>query len=77
MFKVLVADSIANEGLEVFKKYKDIQVDVKTGLSPEDLSKIIGEYDGLVVRSATQFRGDVVNKAVKMKAVGRAGAGVD
>ncbi len=77
MFKVLIADSIAKEGLEVFRQYKDIQVDVKTGLSPEELSKIIGEYDGLVVRSATQFKGDVVNKAVKMKAVGRAGAGVD
>jgi len=77
MFKILVSDSIAKEGLEAFKEYKDIQVDVKTGLPPEELCKIIGEYDGLVVRSATQFKGEVVEKAVNMKVVGRAGAGVD
>jgi D-3-phosphoglycerate dehydrogenase / 2-oxoglutarate reductase len=77
MYKILVADSIAKEGLEAFKNYKDLAVDVKTGLSPEDLGKIIGDYDGLVVRSATQFKGDVVEKAHKMKVVGRAGAGVD
>src|SRR5512147_612610 len=77
MFKILVADSIAKEGLEAFKNYKDLTVEVKTGLSPEELGKIIGEYDGLVVRSATQFKGDVVEKASKMKVVGRAGAGVD
>jgi D-3-phosphoglycerate dehydrogenase len=77
MFKVLVSDSLSNESMEIFKNYKDIQVDVKTGLPPEELSKIIGEYDGLVVRSATKFKGEVLEKAVKMKVVGRAGAGVD
>ena len=77
MYKVLVADSIAKEGLEAFKDYKDLEVEVKTGLPPEELVKIIGEYDGLVVRSATKFRGEVAEKALKMKVVGRAGAGVD
>jgi D-3-phosphoglycerate dehydrogenase len=77
MYKVLVADNVEKEALEVFKDYKDIQVDIKTGLPPEELSKIIGDYDGLIVRSATQFKGEVINKAAKMKVVGRAGAGVD
>ena len=77
MYKILVADSIASEGLDVFKEYKDIQVDVKTGLPQEELLKIIHEYDGLVVRSATKFKGELVEKADKMKVVGRAGAGVD
>jgi len=77
MFKILIADNIANEGLTAFKEYEDIQVDVKTGLPPEELSKIIGDYDGLVVRSATQFKGELIEKATKMKVVGRAGAGVD
>lgn len=77
MYKVLVADSCAKEGLDVFNKYPDIKVDVKTGLSPEELCKIIGEYDGLVVRSSTNFKGEVVEAAKKMKVVGRAGAGVD
>jgi D-3-phosphoglycerate dehydrogenase / 2-oxoglutarate reductase len=77
MYKVLVADSCAKEGLDVFNKYPEIQIDVKTGLKPEELCEIIGEYDGLVVRSASQFKGDVVEAAKKMKVVGRAGAGVD
>ena len=77
MFKILVSDSIAKEGLLAFEEYKNIKVDVKTGLPAEELAKIIGEYDGLVVRSATQFKGDVVEKAINMKVVGRAGAGVD
>ncbi len=77
MYKVLVADSCAKEGLDVFKKYPEIQVDVKTGLSPDELCEIIGDYDGLVVRSATEFKGKVVDAANKMKVVGRAGAGVD
>jgi len=77
MFKILVADSIAKEGLEAFKAYKNLQVDVKTGLPAEELVKIIADYDGLVVRSATQFKGELVEKATKMKVVGRAGAGVD
>lgn len=77
MYKVLVADSIAEEGLEAFKEYSDLQIDVNTGLTPEQLGEIIGEYDGLVVRSASNFRGEVIPKATKMKVVGRAGAGVD
>ena len=77
MFKVLVADSIANEGIETLKEYKNISVDVKTGLKPEELENIIHEYDALIVRSATQFKGKLVEKATKMKVVGRAGAGVD
>ncbi len=77
MFKVLVADSCSKEGLDVFKKYPEIQVDVKTGLSPEELCGIIGDYEGLVVRSSTQFKGNVIDAAKKMKVVGRAGAGVD
>ena len=77
MFKVLIADNVADEGLNVFKDYKGIHVDVNTGLSPDELAKIIGDYDGLVVRSATKFKGEVLEKAVKMKVVGRAGAGVD
>jgi len=77
MYKLLVADNMANEGLDVLKKYKDIEVDVKTGLPPEELSKIIGDYDALIVRSASQFKGEVLENAKKMKVVGRAGAGVD
>lgn len=77
MHKVLISDGFADEGLAVFKQYKDIKVDVKKGVTPEELLNMIGDYDGLIVRSATKFKGPVVDKAKKIKAIGRAGAGVD
>ncbi len=54
--KVLVSDKLSPTGVEIFEKAKGIEVDVKTNLSPEELKAIIGEYDGLVVRSATKVK---------------------
>lgn len=52
-------------------------VDEKFGLPPDELKKIIGEYDGLIVRSATKVTADLINAAKKLKVIGRAGSGVD
>ena len=76
-FKVLVSDPLAQEGIDLLQSHSDVQVDVNTGLPPEELAKIIGEYDGLVIRSGTQVTADILAKAVKLKVVGRAGVGVD
>ncbi len=76
-FKVLVSDSLAKEGVEILKKAPGIEVDVKTGLKPDELKAIIGQYDGLAVRSATNVTADVIAIAEKMKVIGRAGIGVD
>jgi D-3-phosphoglycerate dehydrogenase len=77
MFKVLVADPIAEQGIDIFKKEKDIQTDVKLKLKPEELKAIIGEYDALAVRSETKVTADILDAAKKMKVIGRAGVGVD
>ncbi len=61
---------------KIFEKNK-ISVDVKTGLSEEDIIKIIPEYDGMVVRSATKVTKKIILAANKLKVIGRAGAGVD
>ncbi len=75
MPKVLVADPIAPEGIEILKKVAE--VDVKTGLSKDELAAIIGEYDALAVRSETKVTGEIIAKADKLKIIGRAGVGVD
>ena len=75
--KVLVSDKLSPQGVEILQKGKGITVDVKTGLSPEELRSIIGEYDGLVVRSATTVTADIIDAATKLKVIGRAGVGVD
>jgi len=73
--KVLVSDSLSDKGIEILKK--EVDVDIKTGMSPDELKSCIGEYDALVVRSQTQVTADVIEAAKKLKIIGRAGVGVD
>ena len=61
---------------KIFDK-NNISVDVKTGLSEEEIVKIIPEYDGMVVRSATKVTKNIISAAKNLKVIGRAGAGVD
>ncbi len=75
--KVLVSDNLSEHGIEVLKNADGIEVDVKTGLSNEELIEIIGQYDGLAIRSATEVTADVIQAASNLKVVGRAGIGVD
>jgi D-3-phosphoglycerate dehydrogenase len=74
--KVLVSDNISTKGVEIMKK-AGLDVDVKTGLKPDDLRAIIGDYDGLVIRSATKVTADLLEAAVNLKVIGRAGSGLD
>ncbi len=73
--KVLVADPIAREGIEVLKK--ELEVDVKTGLKPDELKAIIGNYDALVVRSETQVTPEIIEAGKRLQVIGRAGVGLD
>ena len=76
MPKVLIADKLSPQAIDVFKQ-RGVEADVKTGLTPEELLNIIGEYDGLAVRSATKAIAAVLQAGKKLKVVGRAGIGVD
>lgn len=76
MVKVLISDKMSPKAAEVFKQ-KGVEVDIKTGLSEDELCKIIGDYDGLAIRSATTVTPKVIAAAKKLKVVGRAGIGVD
>ncbi|MCX7988814.1 MAG: phosphoglycerate dehydrogenase [Thermodesulfovibrio sp.] len=74
--KVLVSDNISQKGLEILRK-AGLEVDVKTGLKTEELKAIIGEYDALIIRSATKVTAEIIEVADKLKVIGRAGTGVD
>ena len=76
-FKVMVTDKLSDKGVKVFQADKDIQCDVLPTPSPEDLLKIIPEYDALVIRSATNVTAAVLAAGKKLKVVGRAGVGLD
>jgi D-3-phosphoglycerate dehydrogenase len=73
--KILVADPIAEEGIQVLRSYA--QVDIKTKLELEQLKAIIGDYDALIVRSQTQVGAEVIESGKKLKVIGRAGVGTD
>ncbi|MEI6915769.1 MAG: phosphoglycerate dehydrogenase, partial [Armatimonadota bacterium] len=75
MARVLVSDPIAQEGIDILKRSAD--VDVKIGLAKEELISIIGDYDGLAVRSETKVTSEVLAAAKNLKIIGRAGVGVD
>ena len=75
MTKVLVSDPIDQAGIDILSQVA--QVDQRTGLSPEELKGIIGEYDALMIRSGTQVTADVIAAADRLRIVGRAGVGVD
>jgi D-3-phosphoglycerate dehydrogenase len=76
MPKVLISDKLSPAAVEIFRN-RGIEVDLKPGLSPADLRTIIGEYDGLAIRSATKVTREMLDAATRLKVVGRAGIGVD
>jgi D-3-phosphoglycerate dehydrogenase len=76
MPRVLIADKLSPAAIEIFK-HRGVDADVKTGLSKEELIKIVDQYDGIAVRSATKLTADVLKAAKNLKVVGRAGIGVD
>ena len=76
MPKVLISDNLSPAAVEVFQE-RGVEVDVRTGLNEGQLSEIIGNYDGLAVRSATKVTPAVLEAARNLKVIGRAGIGVD
>ena len=74
--RVLIADSLSPAALEIFR-HRGVDADVKVGLTKDQLLEIIGDYDGLAVRSATKANKEVIAAARKLKVIGRAGIGVD
>lgn len=76
MPKVLVSDKLSDAAISIFKQHK-VDVDVKTTLTPAELKEIIGNYDGLAIRSNTKVTKEIIDAAKRLKVIGRAGIGVD
>ena len=74
--RVLISDKLSPAAVAIFKE-RGVEVDVKPGLDKDELARIIGDYDGLAIRSATKVTSKLLEHAAKLKVVGRAGIGVD
>ncbi len=76
MPRVLISDKMSARAAEIFRLH-GIEADVRPGLAPEELKGVIGDYDGLAVRSATRVTDEILDAATRLRVVGRAGIGVD
>jgi D-3-phosphoglycerate dehydrogenase len=77
MYKILISDKLAQDGIDLINSMADFEAVVNTGMSEDELAEVIGEYDGLIIRSATQVTAKVLEKSGKLKGIARAGVGVD
>ncbi len=73
--RILVTETLSQGGMEILSRHGE--VDVRKGLTPEELRSVIGDYEALVVRSRTQVTTDILEAGKRLKVVGRAGTGVD
>jgi D-3-phosphoglycerate dehydrogenase len=77
MYKILISDKLAQEGIDLINSIPGFEAVVNTGMKEDELAAVIGEYDGLIIRSATTVTAKVLEKSGKLKGIARAGVGVD
>ncbi len=75
--KILVCDGLEKTGVDILAAAEGFTVDEKPNLKPEEIAEIIGDYDGLIVRSKTKVTAALIEHAANMRVIGRAGTGVD
>ncbi|MCA9577983.1 MAG: phosphoglycerate dehydrogenase [Polyangiales bacterium] len=75
--KVLVSDKLSDAGLKVLRSISGLEVEYRTGMNEDQLCEVIGDYHGLIIRSATKVTPKVIAAADNLRVVGRAGIGVD
>jgi D-3-phosphoglycerate dehydrogenase len=76
MGKLLICDPVDESAIEEMRQ-AGVDVDVRDDISPEALADVIGDYEGIVVRSRTKVPGDLIDKATKLKVIIRGGVGLD
>ncbi len=77
MIKVLITDKLAQEGIDLLNSTSGVEAVIKAGIDEDELARIIGEHDGLIIRSGTKVTAKVLANPGKLKAIARAGVGVD
>ncbi|OQX78651.1 MAG: hypothetical protein B6D56_08460 [Candidatus Omnitrophica bacterium 4484_70.1] len=76
MYKVLICDKLSEEGIKILEN-AGIEVDCRFEMEKDELKEIIKDYDAVIVRSQTKIDAEIIEKAERLKFIGRAGVGVD
>ena len=74
--RILISDQLSPAAVAIFKQ-RGVEVDVRVGLQNDQLAQIIGDYEGLAIRSATKVTAKIIERATRLKVIGRAGIGID
>jgi D-3-phosphoglycerate dehydrogenase len=77
MPRVLVTDKLSPAGLKILEDAEGIELDVRSGLSPEEVREALKEADGIIIRSGTKLTAELLEGQTRLKAIVRAGVGVD
>ncbi len=77
MYKILICDPLSDSAIEVLKDAPDVEFKEKFGCNEQDLTKLIPEYNAVIIRSATHLTKKIINNANNLKVIGRAGSGLD
>lgn len=77
MIRILIPDKLAEEGLALLRKVDGVTFDSKPGIKPDELAATIGEYDGMIIRSGVTITREILAKPGRLRAIARAGVGVD
>lgn len=77
MYRVLVTDKLSPAGLKILEETPEIELDVRSGLSPEQVREALKDADGIIIRSGTQLTPELLDGQSRLKAIVRAGVGVD
>jgi D-3-phosphoglycerate dehydrogenase len=75
--RVLICDGLRQQGVKIFQKVKNLEVEVREKIEPEELLDVIPDYDGVVIRSRTKIGRKALERASRLRVIGRAGIGVD
>lgn len=75
--KILIADKLSKVGIDWLEAQDDVEVTINAGLAPAELAKIVGEYDGIIIRSGVTVTEEVLANPGNLKGIARAGVGVD
>src|ERR1700675_3231021 len=75
--RILVCDGLEKTGVDILRAAQNVTVDERPALTAEELAGIIGDYEGLIVRSKTRVTAELIDLAANLRVIGRAGTGVD
>src|SRR5205085_10064822 len=77
LMRILVCDGLEKAGVAILSATQGVTVDERPAIDKFELAEIIGEYDGLIVRSKTKVTAELIERAARLRVIGRAGTGVD